>query len=158
MIKALKLLLFVGLIQIFFAFSSVAILLFLQMVQDVNSRSVLFYAVAAASSVAALCVLLMLLALGIDFYGKHFTTQTNTRITLVLVAVGLSFCSVATYAYYVSPVDITDNFLMEFDHFDADFFRRFIYSARLEFSLIGLFALIMSAIKIYQKNISLKNK
>lgn len=156
MIKTLKLLLFFGLIQALIAFAPAAILLFMQTTQDLHSRNVLFYAVIAASGMAALCTLLLLIALGIDLYGKRFTARINRRIVFFLVVIALSFSGIAAYAYLVSPTAIADNFFIEIDSVDTDFFRRFIYSARLEFLLISLSALILSIIKIYEK--MLQNK
>jgi hypothetical protein len=155
MIKTLKLLSFFSLIQALISFAPVSVLLFIQTMQDLGSRNTLFNLVITASAIAALCSLLLLIAIGIDLYGKRFTARTDTQVTFALILIGLSFCGIAAYAFLVSPTVIADNFYLELDRIDSDFFRRFIFSARLEFLLIGLPALVMSAMKIHEKSTSL---
>lgn len=132
MILVLRATLFFGLIWALTSFGFTAGTLLTLMGHPSYIDAAQLQAVAAISAVSAVVAIGLAALLAMRLVGKgDLAGRFPVR---ALIAIGLSFCAMAGYAFLIFPADE-----------QRDFYTRFVSGARFEFLMIGAVALIMSA-------------
>lgn len=127
--------LFFILISALTSFGFIASVLVTQVGQDSYISPFQLYAVIAISTVATLSSAGLLALAVLELVGKRVAIAVHHVASYVVMAIGLIFCGLTAWSFYLAPTDFYEDFLLKFTH-----------SARFEFLMIGISALAIIGI------------
>jgi hypothetical protein len=100
-------------------------------------------AVIAICAAAAICSLGLIILIVFELVGRHVIPVVDRVASKAMVIIGLVFCGLAIWSFFLVPTDFYEDFLLKFTH-----------SARFEFLMIGVSALVVIAIRSFVKKSS----
>jgi hypothetical protein len=125
------------------SFGFVAAVLATQVGRDSYISLVQVCAVIAICVAAAICSLGLLALVIFELVGRHVVPVVDRVASKAMAIIGLVFCMLAIWSFFLVPTAFYEDFLLKFTH-----------SARFEFLMIGVSALVMLAIRSFVKKSS----
>jgi hypothetical protein len=101
-----------------------------------------YFSATQLNAVIAICIAATLSSLGLltlvvfELIEKRLNPKLYQTLNKVVVVIGLIFCSLAVGSFFLVPTDFYEDFLLKFTH-----------SARFEFLMLGVSALIMPVVR-----------
>lgn len=122
------------------SFGFIATVLATQVGEGSYISSTQVYAVVAICVVATLSSLGLLILVVFELLKKRVVPALDRLANTAVVAIGVVFCGVAACSFFITPTDLYE-----------DFFLKFVHSARFEFLMIGVSALVMFGLRHISK-------